>query len=342
MNPNRIISVFVSILWAVTCVPRVAFALNTGDVVIANGEELRNYSTGVDITASRVGEVFSKIGFNPDHEGNYYFIVLTDTHIYAADEYDAMGKHPVFSRDTAGSLRRVIDDIGAMAPRPVFVVVTGDLVHDAKEEQFQRFRQLFSRLNPAIGLHLCLGNHDANRDHFTSVFPDRKPYYSFTCGTWTFVVLDSGSKGSLDPSQGDWFKTIMGAKGDDPVMVFLHYPLLPFYANDDVSALSDAVMTPMLSRRGEKWIVSGHWHSNFLVRIGVGDDRVVRQVVTTASTDNFGYEIPGYRLVCVERNRLVATLFHRVGETRYRIDPPPGDWPVYVPAKNEKILYTTR
>ena len=309
-------------------------ALNTGDVFIAAGQEKKNSSVGIELAASGVEAAFSKIGFHPEKPGNFFFLVLTDTHIYAADEHQEKGNDPVFSRDTAGGLQRIIDEAGAMSPLPAFVVVTGDLVHDAQVEQFTRFQELTSNLNPAVGLHVCRGNHDANRTIFQSVFPERKPYYTFRHAAWTFMVLDSGKNGSLDPRQGEWLKALEGGGGGEPAMVFVHYPVIPYFPGDNVTALYESVVSA-LSNRTERWVFSGHWHSNFLVRVGQGDGRAVRQVVTTASTGNFGYDIPGYRLVCVEGTHVFATIFHRVGEARYRIDPAPRDWPIFEPERSK-------
>ena len=338
MIANREIGWLVLLLSIMVRTLPAAPAIPLGGGVITATQEKKNCSAGVDVAAGSVAELFSRIGFRPDQPGNFYFIVLTDTHVYAADEHQEAGNHPVFSHDTAGSLRRLIDEANAMSPQPAFAVVTGDLVHDAKVAQFKRFKEIMGALNPAISVHLCLGNHDANRENFKAVFPDRKPYYTFQHGVWKVVILDSGKEGALDPPQAEWLRTDIGASVRDPVLVFLHYPLIPYYPKDDVLALHDAVMSSLATNRNERWVFSGHWHSNFLVQLGLGEQGTVRQVVTTASTSSFGYDIPGYRLVCVEGRRVFSTIFHRVGDAIYRIDPPPHEWPVYEPDLSKNSL----
>lgn len=303
---------------------------SAGDVFVAAGAE-KNCSQGTDLPAHNIAEVFARIGFEPGRTGNFYFVTVSDTHIYEDHEFQPSGAHPVFSRDTAGSMGRLIAEIKAMAPRPAFVVMTGDLVHSARNGQFRRFRALLESLNPAVSVHLCLGNHDADRQAFQSVFPDRPPYYVFRHGAWRFLVLDSGKEGRLDDVQGQWLRGLP-REGDSPSrMAFVHYPLLPYYTNENLSALSSAIVPALASGSRERWVFSGHWHANFMVRIGTNRGDAVNQVVTTASTTSFGYEIAGYRLVCVEGDHVVATVYRRVDGEGYRLDPLPAEWPVFIP-----------
>lgn len=305
-----------------------ASGVSAGDRMVAPAGPRENMPEGVPLLARDLGEALAEVGFDAAREDSFYFALITDTHVYAENERQAEGSHPIFGRPTFADLIRLFEELNQFNPRPAFVMHAGDMVHDATTEQFEAFREATARLDSAIGLHLCLGNHDANRENFRAVFPDRQPYYSFHQGPWSFVVLDSRSQGYVDRAQREWLyeKTEAGSGG--PVMFFVHYPLLPHFPEDEVVGLREAVARAARPHR-EAWVLSGHWHFNYMTRIRHAGMKDLHQLVTTASTSVFGYETPGYRLVCLQGEKVVATLFKRVGEEVFRKDPPPQDWPVF-------------
>lgn len=272
--------------------------------------------------------LFCTLAMGADRPSSFFFVVVSDSHVYARGEGDPSGQHPVYGRDTAGDWQRVIEEINVMDPAPAFIVHTGDMVHDATVEQFTRFREALDPLDPDIPVHLCLGNHDAHRDAYAVVFPDHKPYYTFLHGPWRFWVLDTRSQGYFDKEQLEWLAAESSVEHTGPAMVFLHYPLMEEYEEDDPRSLRAAIF-PLLASASARWVWAGHWHRNVLARLQVDGWPEVWQGVTTAATGTFGYENPGYRMVYVEGDRVTRILFKRLGGLDVRTEPAVVEWPLH-------------
>ncbi|MCE9613898.1 MAG: metallophosphoesterase [Lentisphaerae bacterium] len=293
--------------------------------------EKKNFADGEQTDLREVGALFTKLAFVPDGSNSFYFVQLSDIHIYAEDEADPKARN-IFNTDLAQDFVNVLNEINAMAPAPAFVIITGDLVHDAEVKQFERFKRLLGTLRPEVPLYLVLGNHDANRANYAQVFPDRPPYYAFSRGLWHFVVLDSRSDGSLERRQADWLREDAAQHQADPLMLFTHHPMIGQAGWEDVRPMREVIVRAIQSAPGEVWMFSGHLHFNLLARCCERNGPPVNLVTTASSTGSFGYEVPGYRLVCIDRRDVRATVYKRVGpEHGFRVDPPPAAWPVYRP-----------
>jgi calcineurin-like phosphoesterase family protein len=302
-----------------------------GERTITDSSEKANYSEGEQTNITKIGDLFRKIGFVPDDRNNYFFVQLSDIHIYAEDQANPDAKN-IFNTDLAADLVNLLGEINGMAPPPSCVIITGDLVHDAQAKQFERLKQLLQKLDSRVPAFLAPGNHDANRGQFKQVFPDRQPYFSFDRGEWHFVTLDSRGDGSFDKAQSEWLAGDLKGTKLSHVIFFTHIPMIYQEGWEDVRAMRERICMLAGQYGKDAWIFSGHLHFNFLARCRYENMAAVNLVVTTSSTRTFGHEAPGYRLVCVEADRIKATVFKRVGATcGFRIDPLPERWPVYIP-----------
>src|SRR5678816_2136253 len=101
-----------------------------------------------------------------DRAGPLRFVHLTDTHIMAGGRWRPRGGD--FEFDTAASLRRVVEAVAALEPRPAFVVVGGDnvspdLLHRDRvltvDDYVPSYRLLQEILAPlACPRHFVMGN----------------------------------------------------------------------------------------------------------------------------------------------------------------------------------------
>ena len=184
----------------------------------------------------------------------FEFIHASDTHI----QEDSIKR--------TRKLREVVE-----SSRPAFVLITGDLVHDAlrvKEEEARKYYDLFQKETkdwPAP-LFTVPGNHEIfGIERHLSLIDPKHPlygkkmyqhyfgpnYYSFTYGGIHFVGLDSVDYddlwyyGHIDAKQLDWLKKdIAATPADQPVVSFNHIPFAT--AAEFLSGFMDSGTAPTL------------------------------------------------------------------------------------------------
>lgn len=234
----------------------------------------------------------------PDHTEPLRFVHLTDTHIMAGGHWRPRAGD--FAFDTAASLRRVVDAIGALDPRPAFVVLGGDLTSpdllhrdrvldaDDYEPSYRLLREILAPL--ACPQHFLMGNHD-NRVAFARVFGDgdRAPgaprHGSFDHASRHFVMLDSlepgQAAGFLDTEQLAWLERDLARHRAAPTVVFVHHHPWPVgHRWIDTMPLRNGedLMTRLRAHGGVTSVICGHVHLDHAVQ------RDGLTMVTTPST----------------------------------------------------------
>lgn len=244
------------------------------------------------------------------------FVQLTDTHITA--------EGPVRGVDTAASFRAVVAAVERETPPPDFVLISGDLVNDARPESYAVLRDLLTALPWPV--RLAMGNHDDRAALRRIVLGEPEaadaPYrYAFAAGGTTFLVLDSWERdtqaGRLDRAQLDWLDAEL-ARSPGPAVVCVHHPPLPTGIEwiDRLRLVNGEALIEVLARHANvRLLLCGHIHQVFETRVaGI-------PLLTTPSTCfQFGTrpdrleisdERPGYRVVSLDDGR-VATEVKRV------------------------------
>jgi 3',5'-cyclic AMP phosphodiesterase CpdA len=173
--------------------------------------------------------------------------------------------------DTAKALERCIAALNEFAPRPDFVVVSGDLVDTPTTEEYDHLQRLLERLElPFAGIP---GNHDS-REMMRTAFPQAA--YASTAGPLNqrieigeidLLLLDSSVRGKahgeLDVATLQWLDSTLATGVDRPALVFLHHP--PFVAgiwHMDRQNLFNAEALAAIVRRHPRvrLIATGHVH----------------------------------------------------------------------------------
>jgi Icc protein len=134
--------------------------------------------------------------------------------------------------DQAGRLATAVDWINGLTPRPDAVLATGDLVDHYRPEQYQRLREIMSRLQ--MPFWLMVGNHD-HRDNLRAAFPEHA--YMGTSGFLHYVIedfpvriiaLDSQKtefpEGEFCAERLQWLRDRLAEAPDKPTIVALHHP----------------------------------------------------------------------------------------------------------------------
>ena len=105
---------------------------------------------------------------------------FTDTHVSAPGVLH-------FGRDSSRYLADAIDAVNALARRPAYVIVTGDLVDYGAGAEYAVFRSVMEGLS--IPYYVIPGNHD-QRDAMRAHLPERA--YAGTRGARSRFVVDDG------------------------------------------------------------------------------------------------------------------------------------------------------
>ncbi len=200
---------------------------------------------------------------------------ITDCHVVAAGELLA-GRI-----DSAGALRAAIDHLHALSPRPDLVLATGDLVNDARIEEYDQLEHVLTALE--IPLLAIAGNHDDRgevrrrfvipagiADHEHPGLGDTLCYVvDHTVGDVEvrLVGVDTTVPGAPGGTIGDaqlaWLDERLSEQPDRPTIVFQHHP--PFHTGiqwmDDVG-LTDAAAEAAVIRQHPHVmaVVCGHVH----------------------------------------------------------------------------------
>lgn len=164
----------------------------------------------------------------------YLLVQLSDPHI----------THPgrlISDRiDTAAALRHAMQRVLQIQPRPVAVLISGDLVDAGHPAEYAQLRELLQPiLDAGLPLALLPGNHDA-RGPLQAAFaglahvhcgePGAKAiqYALDLPGPLRLVVLDSLQDGRPDGGLDDvklaQAETLLAARADVPTLVALHHP----------------------------------------------------------------------------------------------------------------------
>lgn len=182
--------------------------------------------------------------------------------------------------DSAASLARTVAELNALPVRPDLVVATGDLVNDARPQQYDRFQEIVADLRaPLLPLP---GNHDDRtelRRRFAGLLPPGGPDdpidHVVDVGPVRLVLLDTQIPGSvggrLTAGQLDWLDGVLAEAPERPTVVFQHHP--PFVTGIDFMDHDGfdgaAAYESVIGRHPQVELVScGHLHRTIHHRFG--------------------------------------------------------------------------
>ncbi len=135
--------------------------------------------------------------------------------------------------DTAGALRRCLDRIVRLRPRPDAIVVTGDLVDLGSADEYAHLRELLAPV--PIPYYLLMGNHD-HRESLIAAFPEHRHLatgggfvqYAVDVGPLRLIALDTQDpphgSGRLCAERFVWLEGELDRAAGKPVVVAMHHP----------------------------------------------------------------------------------------------------------------------
>lgn len=209
---------------------------------------------------------------------------ITDLHIAA----DGPGLGLV---DTAARLAEAVDFLEAMTPAPDAVVVTGDLVNDGTDAEYERLVSIIGPLRSP--LFVLPGNHD-NPARLAAAFPDHRYLGRGPAGTYDFVAdlgevalvgLDTAVRGQAHGAVGQaqlaWLDATLERLHMKPVLIAMHHP--PFETGiwwmDAMGLEGAGEFAEVLARHDNcNRVICGHIHRAITTNIGGAVVSVARSI----------------------------------------------------------------
>jgi serine/threonine-protein phosphatase CPPED1 len=249
----------------------------------------------------------------------FYFIQMADTQLGMI----AGGDGSDFKAETI-IMEKVISDINAMSPAPVFVTVCGDMTnHTGHTAQIAEYKRLTGLLRKDIKLYNVPGNHDLapsieSIESYRGVFGDDR--YSFRHEDWLFIVINSSiiktpdKVADMDREQKAWLaKELESVKAEayEGSVVFMHYPFFDNNIDEDdgyhsITKARRREFLDMFADAGVKAVFSGHRHTT----IPEHEYRGVKLVNTNAIGNSFDNN-PGLRIAICSEKGIVQTFCQR-------------------------------
>jgi 3',5'-cyclic AMP phosphodiesterase CpdA len=152
---------------------------------------------------------------------------ITDTHVTTPEIAVETGI------DALGALRRCVEHLGALSPRPDLLLVTGDLVDRGDVESYRLFQKALAPLGlPMLAIP---GNHDS-REAMREAFAGHAgigadgPFLNIAgeTGGLRLIGLDTTIPGRIEgllcDERLDWLDARLSEAPQQPALLFMHHP----------------------------------------------------------------------------------------------------------------------
>ena len=171
---------------------------------------------------------------------------------------------PVYGRDPAERLERVLDACERELAAVDLVVLAGDHSDDGESAAMSRVAKLVDRL--AAPVLAIPGNHDCRRAH-GEVFGDSAPIER---GGWRVIGVDSSIPGEVHGTVDvSALELLLDGLDDRPTVLALHHPPLPPTGHPLFRFERAAELVASLASRPQvRALISGHVHMPFEVDVG--------------------------------------------------------------------------
>lgn len=181
--------------------------------------------------------------------------------------------------DTNAMLRRAVEAIARLDPRPDCLIATGDLSDCGLPEEYEVIAEVLGAL--PMPSFLIPGNHD-RPDVMRNCLAGRHPYlrqdphhlnYVIDDFPVRLIALDSvvagQHGGEIDAGREAWLGHALARKPSRPTLVFMHHPPFPtgVAAMDPMMCRTAPSFAALIARHPEiERIVTGHYHRPIVVR----------------------------------------------------------------------------
>lgn len=153
---------------------------------------------------------------------------LSDTHLRTTPQYGVV--------DTVAHLRRTLDRLARITPRPRALVFTGDLADLAEPEAYRQLRELVEPMAAGIGAEVVwvMGNHDERAAYSRELFgaeTDAPQDRVHLVDGLRIIALDTTvpgwHHGELTGAQLQWLADELSTSAPRGTVIALHHPPIP-------------------------------------------------------------------------------------------------------------------
>lgn len=167
-------------------------------------------------------------------------------------------------------LRKTVEDIKQINPRPDIIIVTGDLVERGDLKSYSTLRT--EVVGVEIPTYFAMGNHD-NRIAFSSNFPESEfnngfLQYSIDMASLRIIVLDTSEPGrhggAFCEARAKWLEAELASAPEKPTLIAMHHPPtdigIPWLTASDEEEWTKRFASIVSSYNNIVHIISGHIH----------------------------------------------------------------------------------
>lgn len=221
-----------------------------------------------------------------------------------------MSENKGYAEETA-LYEKTVEKINGL--KPVFVVITGDLVNDRTNmAQWDEFRRITSKLKPKV--YILPGNHDLGHEltntdlkEFDEMFVTDR--FAISYKNNKFIGINSNLIKSevpgLENEQLQWLQNqLAAARGSKHIILFCHHP---FFIKDaaepeqyfNIKPETRSRYLELFEQYGVDAVFAGHLHKN-----AEASYNNILMITTSSAGKQLGDDKPGFRLVKINGDNI--------------------------------------
>ena len=229
---------------------------------------------------------------------SFYFIQLSDP------QFGMLEKNKSFSQETM-IMEKVIAAINNL--NPAFVVITGDMVNDGKDQkQIDEFKRVCKLIKKSIPVYVLPGNHDLSQqctDESISNYMDEYGYdcFSFQVNNSCFIGLNTpvifANREEKEKSQLIWLEKILeNSQKCNHRILFGHYPFFVKESNEanryeNIPLEKRKTYLDLMSIYRVSNMFAGHLHYNAMSSYEDFNITITNSICTPLGKDRIGIRI---------------------------------------------------
>lgn len=240
----------------------------------------------------------------------FFFIQISDTQL---------GFYPKKLQQEIALYEKAVAEVNRL--KPDFVVITGDLVNNAKDEnQLSEFKRITAMISKKIPVYVIPGNHDVGNtptqedvNFYNNIYGYEK--FSFEHNKSRFIGFNSNfikaNTPVLEQAQYEWLEQELAkAKDAKHIVLFSHHPFFISKPDEPEAYFNIGLKTrnqylALFKKYGVDVVFAGHLHQN-----GFGKYEDMEMVTTSAIGEPLGKDPSGFRIITVGKEKVTHQYYN--------------------------------